>query len=85
MALRGLPCLSDAPAEAFIIGGAQIYALAWPRLGRVYMTLIHTELEGDTWCPQFSRGGWRELKRTERPADDHHASPFTISVMERAQ
>lgn len=74
---------SEAPEEAFIIGGAEIYALAWPRLDRLYMTLIDTELEGDTWFPEFELGHWREVKRTEHPADERHAWPFSIHVMER--
>lgn len=74
---------SDAPEETFVIGGAQIYALAWPLLDRLYMTLIDTELEGDTWFPEFDLAAWRELKRTEHPADDRHAWPFTICVLER--
>ena len=75
---------SDAPEETFIIGGAQIYALALPMLDRLYMTLIDTELEGDTWFPEFDLAGWREVHRTEHPADDRHAWAFTISVFERA-
>ena len=75
---------SDAPEEAFVIGGAQIYSLAWPMLDRLYMTLIDTELEGDTWFPEFDLAAWRELRRTEHPADERHAWRFTILVMERA-
>ena len=75
---------SDAPEEAFVIGGAQIYSLALPLLDRLYMTLIDTELEGDTWFPEFDLAAWRELKRTEHPADERHAWRFTILVMERA-
>ena len=75
---------SDAPEEAFIIGGAQIYALALPMLDRLYMTLIDTELEGDTWFPEFDLANWREVQRKDHPADDRHAWPFTISVFERA-
>ena len=75
---------SDAPEEAFVIGGAQIYSLALPLLDRLYMTLIDTELEGDTWFPEFHLAAWRELKRTEHPADERHAWRFTILVMERA-
>ncbi|MYE23257.1 MAG: dihydrofolate reductase [Gammaproteobacteria bacterium] len=74
---------SDAPEEAFIIGGAEIYALALPRTDRLYMTLIDAELEGDTWFPDFELAQWREVKRTEHPADERHAWPFSIHVMER--
>ena len=75
---------SDSPREAFIIGGAEIYALAWPRLDRLYMTLIDTELEGDTWFPAFDLAAWREVQRADHPADERHAWPFSIRTMERA-
>ena len=49
---------SDAPGEAFIIGGAEIYSLALPMTDRLYMTLIDAELDGDTWFPDFDTTNW---------------------------
>ena len=74
---------SEAPGEAFIIGGAEIYSLALPMTDRLYMTLIDTELDGDTWFPDFDTTNWHEVRRTDHAADEHHAWPFTIFVMER--
>ena len=73
------------PQEACVIGGAEVYALALPRVQRLYMTLIDTELQGDTWFPEFDLGEFRETERTEHPADERHAWPFTISVLERIE
>lgn len=71
------------PEEACVIGGAEVYALALPRVQRLYMTLIDTELEGDTWFPEFDLGEFLETGRTAHGADERHAWPFTISVLER--
>jgi len=49
--------------EAFVIGGAQIYALALPRARRLYMTEIDRDFEGDTFFPELDRSRWREVSR----------------------
>ncbi|MEO1434782.1 MAG: dihydrofolate reductase, partial [Bacteroidota bacterium] len=37
--------------EAFIIGGGEIYNLAMPLVDQIYLTQVHTELEGDIYFP----------------------------------
>jgi len=69
--------------EAMVIGGAEIYALALPRADRLYFTLIDTELDGDTWFPQFDESKWREVQRDEHGIDARHAYAFSIRVLDR--
>jgi dihydrofolate reductase len=52
-----------AAAEAFVIGGAELYAQALPRAGRLYLTLIDAEYPGDAWFPELDPAGWREIER----------------------
>jgi dihydrofolate reductase len=40
---------------AFIIGGAEIYALALPHTSRLYLTLIDDEKEGDIYFPAYEK------------------------------
>ena len=54
--------------EAFVIGGAQIYALALPHALRLHLTEIERDFEGDAFFPEFDRSRWRELSR------ERHAS-----------
>lgn len=51
------------PDEIFVIGGAEIYALAMPRADRLQLTEIDADFDGDTWFPKFERGLWRETQR----------------------
>jgi dihydrofolate reductase len=53
--------------DAFVIGGAELYALALPVARRLYMTEIERDFEGDTHFPAFDRSHWREISR-EREA-----------------
>lgn len=74
--------LADVP-EIMIAGGAQIYRYFLPRAQRLYLTLIDAEVEGDTFFPEYTEIGWREVSRSERPADDKNAHPCTFLILER--
>lgn len=65
-------------AEVFIIGGAEIYALALPLAQRMVLTHVQAEVEGDTWFPQWDADAWREVSRAEHAVDERHAHAFTI-------
>ena len=70
-------------AEAFIIGGAEIYRQALPFVQRMYLTEIKTELEGDTFFPEFDRTLWKEKSRQPHPADERHAYGFDFVIYEK--
>jgi dihydrofolate reductase len=59
-------------AEAMIIGGAQVYRLAWPHASRIYLTEIHAHIEGDTLFPSTDWAGWKQVSRQDVPAGDPH-------------
>ena len=56
------------PREAFVIGGAQIYALALPHAQRLHLTEIERNFEGDTFFPEYDRSQWREVARERHAA-----------------
>lgn len=53
-------------ATAFVIGGAEIYALTLPLAQRMELTEVHTEVAGDAYFPPFKRHEWRETLREPR-------------------
>ena len=66
-----------------MIGGGEIYRLALPRADRIYLTVVHAVVEGDTWFPEFEGSAW-VLEREERhEADAKHAYPFTFRTYSR--
>ncbi len=69
--------------EIMVIGGAEIYALALPRAARLYFTLIHAEIDGDTFFPSFDVAQWQEISREQHLADTRHAYAYTVTVLER--
>lgn len=69
--------------EIMIIGGAEIYRLAFDRADRLYLTEVALAPQGDAHFPEFSRTEWREVSRTPHPADGE-APAYTLVVYDRA-
>lgn len=70
-------------SEVSIIGGADIYALFFPRVTRIYMTLVHAEIEGDIYFPAFDAGNWKEVSRQFHKADKDNSYDYTFVTLER--
>lgn len=70
--------------EVFILGGAEIYALALPLADRLELTVVHAEVEGDTLFPEFDLAGWTITEDDRHEADDRHEYPFSFRRYERA-
>ena len=69
--------------EIFIIGGGQIYMIAFDRANKIYMTRIRAELEGDTYFPVIEKDDWKLVSKTDNPADEKHAYAFSFQLWER--
>lgn len=69
--------------EAMVIGGAALYQAMLPYASRMYLTLIHAEIAGDTLFPEFDKADWRELTREEHLADPDSLHGYTFQTLER--
>src|SRR3954471_6062745 len=70
-------------AEVFVIGGAEIYKVAFPDADRLYLTEIHASIEGDTFFPEFDKSEWKESSRVPHNADEKHPFAFDIVIYDR--
>ena len=71
--------------EAFIIGGAQIYALALDIADRFYLTRVEQEYEGDTSFPAWDESAWRRLSREEHERGEKYPYPFAFELYVRIE
>jgi dihydrofolate reductase len=71
--------------EVMIIGGMSLYKQALPLADRLYMTLIHADLEGDAWFPEFDTRQWREATRLDHKADEKNNHPYSFVVLNRSK
>jgi dihydrofolate reductase len=68
-------CAGD--AEAFIVGGADIYRQSLQLAGTLYITEIQQDVAGDAHFPEFDKKLWQETARdvrtqeTPQPLDYH--------------
>jgi dihydrofolate reductase len=77
-----LAAVGEAP-DAFVIGGAQIYALALPRARRLYMTEIDRDFEGDAFFPELDRSSWREVSRERHASGGSESFGYAFVEYER--
>ncbi len=72
-------------AEVFIAGGAEIFAAALPRAGRVYMTLIDAEIPGDTFFDEMNEPDWALVSSEAHAPDEKNAYAYTFLTYDRKQ
>ncbi len=84
-----VPTLDEALAlgaterEVFMIGGGEIFRLALPRADRLYLTVVHATVEGDTYFPAFDATAWALEEEERHEADEKHAFAFTFRTYSR--
>jgi dihydrofolate reductase len=71
--------------EAFILGGAEIYAQANHRADRMYLTRVHADIEGDTYFPEFDDvSEWHLIDAEHFEADEQNQYPYSFLTYDRA-
>lgn len=74
--------VADQP-DIMIIGGGQIYREAMPRADQIWRTLVHAEVEGDTFFPQTDWSEWTVAEEKPHLADERHAYAMTFQRLLR--
>lgn len=72
--------------ELMVIGGGEVYRLAWARTDRIYLTRIQADVEGaDTFFPELQDGRWREVSREDHRADEKNPFDYSFLLLERVK
>lgn len=68
------------PGEIHVCGGARVYAetLALDRPMRLHLTLVHAEVPGDTYMPEWRHLAWHEVARRESADANYRYTFFTL-------
>lgn len=66
--------------EVFVLGGTRLFQEALPRAGRIYLSLLHRPVAGDTYFPEWPPGQFRLVESREFPEGEE---PFTFTIYER--
>jgi dihydrofolate reductase len=70
-------------SEAFICGGAEIYAQSIGIVDRMYLTFVDAEVAADTFFPEFDEQEWSERESFYQTADEKNQYPFTLKLLVR--
>lgn len=75
--------LDDAEREIFILGGEELFRQALCRADRMYLTIVHAELDGDTHFPDFDPANWQLVNESHHPADEDNEYQCTFQTLKR--
>ena len=64
----------------FIVGGSSIYELALPITDRLYVTQIHTDMEGDVFFPPFDTSRWKLADESSRQLDEKSGLEYSFLI-----
>lgn len=68
--------------ELMVIGGGEIYAMAMVHANSIYLTRVHTLIEGDTYFPTLDQN-WERTEMVQHFADEKHAFDFDFEKWQR--
>lgn len=83
--LQAAYSIVDRNKEAFVIGGGQIFALAFDTVDRIYATEVDATFNNATiFFPAIDKTVWREISREKHQADDKNSYNYDFVVYERS-
>lgn len=71
--------------EVFIIGGGKIYAESISIADKIYMTRVHTIIEGDTYFPAINKTEWTLESNIDFVADEKHQFAYSFQVWQKIE
>ena len=69
--------------EIFVIGGGDVFKQTLEKVNRIYLTRVHTRVEGDTSYPELDKSKWKLIKEQSFPADEKNNYPYTFETWEK--
>jgi dihydrofolate reductase len=69
--------------ELFIIGGGEIFNQTILIADRIYLTLVHTQANCDTYFPSIEPSIWEKIEEIQYPPDKKDQFPFTFITYDR--
>jgi dihydrofolate reductase len=69
--------------EIFIIGGASVYQQLLPYVQRLYLTIIHDVIDGDTYFPLLNQEDWQEIERKPHTREAENPYDYSFLIWDR--
>ena len=69
--------------EAFIIGGGEIYKQSMEMANTIFLTRVHTTIDGDTFFPEIDETKWQLVSNEDFEIDEKHAFSYSFQKWEK--
>ncbi len=69
--------------EVFVIGGGEIYRMAWGKASRIYLTRVQLETAGDTFFPEIDVTEWKLTNQKNFEGDEKNPFPHSFQTWEK--
>ncbi|MGB0867036.1 MAG: dihydrofolate reductase, partial [Granulosicoccaceae bacterium] len=69
--------------EHYVIGGAQLCREAISTTERIYLTVVESQFDGDTWFDSFVFSDWRVSERRVLEASEDRSFDVVFYVLDR--
>ena len=66
-----------------VIGGANVFTQFLPLAGKMYLTMIDTEIDGDVYFPKWNPDEWRETGQETHEPDERNPYHYTFLTLDR--
>ncbi len=76
-------CKEENYNEVMIIGGGEIYKQSLPITNKIYLTRVHTTVDGDTSYPELDEEEWSLVFEENFSSDAKHAFDYSFQTWER--
>ena len=69
--------------EVLIIGGGEIYKMAWEKANRIYLTRVKLETAGDTFFPEIHLNEWKLTNQKNFEGDENNSYSYSFQTWDR--
>lgn len=69
--------------DVFIFGGGEIFKNALSLTDKIFMTVVHAQVDGDAFFPSLNSDDWQEVERERHPADEKNEYDFSFVTLIR--
>jgi dihydrofolate reductase len=79
---EGIALLKD-ENEVFVLGGASVFEQALSLVEKLYLTIVHTTIEGDAYFPKLNWDEWELISSEYHQTDERHVYAFSMNLYVR--
>ncbi len=69
--------------EVFVVGGGEIFKEVINKADHIYMTRVHTIIDGDIFFPEIDKKKWKQVSNRDCFADEKHKYDYSFQLWKK--